>query len=217
MKTICLQLAIIIFAIFGCNDSSLIIEPDLTTPFSKGIATETTPPDSADQIPNLDKLSDDNQINDGKDFLLKRSSNRTSTIKTSMSKNFTVSGNIGGTLLVKHRWKAKGKRVNLIAKLKIPEGAFKGNLTFDMIFDLENYALQLYPSPIKFDMPLLLNLVFRNVDFTTIDVQNPDFIYLDGDEEMKYEKITFDSANGVIEVKGAQLDHFSRYGWSRKK
>ena len=134
-----------------------------------------------------------------------------------MSKNFTVDGSVGDTLYVKHRWKSKGKRVKLSAKLTIPENAYQGELTFKMIFDLDNYALELYPSPFTFDKPLKLDLVFKNVDFTNLDMSNPDFIYLDGEEKMVYDKIKFDPERGIVEVKGAQLNHFSRYGWTRTR
>jgi hypothetical protein len=143
--------------------------------------------------------------------------NRSYSVKTKMSKNFTVDGSVGDTLYVSHRWKSKGKRVKLSAKLYIPENAYKGELTFAMIFDLENYALELYPSPFEFDIPVKLDLVFKNVDFTNLNMQNPDFVYLDGEEQMLYEKVKFDPEKGVVEVKGAELHHFSRYGWTRKK
>jgi hypothetical protein len=139
-------------------------------------------------------------------------------VKVNHSKNFTVNGDIGDTLFVKHKWRNEDKkRINLSAKLSIPPKAFKGDLTFDMIFDLENYALELYPSPYEFDNPVTLDLTFKNVDFSEIDMDNTDFTYLDGEEKMEYKSVKFDPQKGVLEVKGAVIKHFSRYGWTRNK
>lgn len=223
MKKIVIVFITTLFFIIGCNDSNSILEPEIansSNSISKDISAYSSQSDISTQqsASTEDGYKLKEKLNrDGAILSDKRSKNRTSSIKTKMSKNFTVDGSKGATLMVSHRWKSKGKRVKLSAKLKIPRNAFQGELNFDMIFDLENYALELYPSPYKFDQPVILDLTFKNVDFSKLDISKPDFIYLDGEEEMKYKNIKFDPEKGIIDVKGAELHHFSRYGWTRRR
>jgi hypothetical protein len=140
------------------------------------------------------------------------------TYKEKFTRNYTVSGEKGGILFLKVSWLTEDSvRVALESKLTIPRGAFKGDLTFDMIFDLENYGLELYPSPFTFDKPVYLDLKFTHINLDGIDLDNFEFTYLDGEEEMEYERFRLDATEGVIAVYGAVLHHFSRYGWTRTK
>ena len=134
--------------------------------------------------------------------------------KVNYTRNYTVNGDKGGVLFLKVSWlNEDSARVALESKLTIPKGAYSGDLTFDMIFDLENYALELYPSPFTFDIPVLLDMKFSKIDLTGIDKNN--FTYLDGEEEIEYKQIRTNEAEGTLAVYGAVLDHFSRYGWTR--
>ncbi len=139
-----------------------------------------------------------------------------SDVKTKYSKTLTVNGKKGKKISFSHSWKNKNnKRVNLKATLVIPKGAYKGDLTFDMIFDLENYALELYPSSFTFDKPVILDMKFTHIDLSGFDLDSFDFTYLDGEEEMKYKRVRINEDEGTIAVYGAVLHHFSRYGWTR--
>ena len=135
--------------------------------------------------------------------------------KVNYTRNYTVNG---GVLFLKVSWlNEDSARVALESKLTIPKGVYKGDLTFDMIFDLENFALELYPSPYTFDVPVLLDMKFTRIDLSGIDLANFNFTYLDGEEEMKYKQIRTNEVEGTIAVYGAVLGHFSRYGWTRTK
>lgn len=109
------------------------------------------------------------------------------------------------------------QKVNLSANLTIPRNAYKGELTFDIIFDLENYGVELYPSPFTFDKPASLNLIYSWMDLSGIDENKFVFDYLDGEERMEYKSTSYDIVEGFIEVKRAELHHFSRYGWTRTR
>ena len=187
-----LTLAILFgFLFVGCNENSSVLEPDV----------------SYDQT----SLSKNNMASE--------LSVSTSDVKSQYSKNFTIDGEEGGKLFVKHSWKDEnGQLTRLAATLVIPKNAFKGKLNFDMIFDLENHYLELYPSPYTFDKPLTLNLLFSNVDLSEIDEDSFEFNYLDGEpEDLQYDYIEIDRREGFLYVEGAQLNHFSRYGWTRTK
>ncbi|MCP5063862.1 MAG: hypothetical protein GY936_15550 [Ignavibacteriae bacterium] len=191
MKKLFALTTLVGFLFVGCQDDSSVLAPDFSI--------EKT---------SLSKESID----------ITKSIN-TSDVKSQYSKNFTIDGEEGGKLFVKHSWTdANGQLTRLAATLVIPKNAFKGKLNFDMIFDLENHWLELYPSPYTFDKPLTLNLLFSNVDLSNIDEDSFEFNYLDGEpEDLKYEYIEIDRREGFLYVKGAQLNHFSRYGWTRTK
>jgi hypothetical protein len=106
----------------------------------------------------------------------------------------------------------------MAAILTIPSGAFSGELTFDIIFDMENYTVELYPSPFTFDIPVLLDLRFTGANLLTSDSAVMEFDYLDGEEDtITYNYMKVDPDRGLLIIEGAQLPHFSRYGWVRTR
>jgi hypothetical protein len=133
-----------------------------------------------------------------------------------VTKNFTVNGGIGDKLIISETYLKNGRLISMSAKLTIPEGAFRGILNFDIIFDFENYSVELYPSPFTFEKPVLLDLTFFGIDFSNIDTEALAFNYLDGEKEnLDYSKIDINKYMGLLRIQGAQLNHFSRYGWTR--
>jgi hypothetical protein len=202
MKKVAILILLSLFFMIGCQDDNSLLEPtnDVAGSLNKGrviLGNGLT-----DGLKSADGFTDIN-----------------TDIVSKYSKSFTVDGAKGGKLYVGYSWiNSVGQKVNLSANLIIPSGAYKGILTFDMIFDLDNFALELYPSPFTFDKPVVLNLIFSGVDLTGIDPNQFNFNYLDGaSENIKYDYISVDVANKMLEVSGAQLNHFSRYGWTRTK
>lgn len=189
MKNLVLLIVVSIFVLVGCQEESSILEPNLETSSS-----------TLNRITRLSDLDID-------------------TYKTNYSETHTIDGAVGGVIYVNHKWVNEINRTSrLSAVLEIPAGAFKGELTFDMIFDLDNLALELYPSPFTFDKPVKLDLVFKNVDLGDFDPETFTFNYLDGEfEDMVYESVDYDLDSGTLMVVGAELHHFSRYGWGRVK
>ncbi|MBK8946845.1 MAG: hypothetical protein IPM32_16465 [Ignavibacteriae bacterium] len=132
---------------------------------------------------------------------------------TYSSDTYLIDGKIGGKIKVTHNWKNEnGKNSKLKAVLDIPKNAFIGTKEFSMVFNLDHNSVDLYPSPSTFDKPLLLSLKLKNVNVPYADL---DFKYLDGDEEVLYDENIVDTKLGNLEVKKAQLNHFSQWGWSR--
>lgn len=194
---------LLFFIITACQDSSSILEP---------LNQEDQSILDKNLSENIINLGNGNRYEIGKGKI----KTRRGVIKSKYSKNFIVNGDSGAVLFVRHSWRTKdGKKTKLRAKLTIPEGAFDGYLKFDMIFDLENYALELYPSPFTFNVPVLLDINFSNIDLSNVDTTNLEFTYLDGEEQMQYNAVSFNDKRSSLSVKGAVLHHFSRYGWTR--
>ena len=198
MKKIIIILIAAIFAFGGCENSNSILEPN------KAPSNEA----------NL-SLTQENPLSETMSIALED----TTFIQLKYSKKLTVDGNKGGKIKLEYKYKSKeNKLVKLDAVLTIPQNAYQGELTFDMIFDLENYGVELHPSPFTFDIPVILDLKFSNIDLSGIDLNNFVFDYLDGESEhLPYDKINFDLEKGDLEILGAQIPHFSRYGWTRVK
>lgn len=192
-------------AIIGCQENNSILEPqneqfDAST-LNKGriILDGKLDDDGDDDLRLLDDFSDETNY------------------KVKYTENFTVDGKKGGKLSIKHSWKNEyGMPVSLTAELIVPRNAFEGVKDFDMIFDLENYSMELYPSPFTFDIPVEFSMYFYGLDLSEYAGYDLDFNYLDGEEEeleYYYKDVDFD--NGNLVVWGAKLHHFSRYGWVR--
>lgn len=218
MNKLLMVLAFAILTFTWCQEENSILQPDTDSEdiLSKYDNLEVV----YSNAPKKKDRSTRNQINGlySNHFLGGAEIVELKSFKVKHSKNYTVDGKKGGKIFLQIEWKDEdGKKVKLESKLTIPIKAYKRKLTFDMIFDLENFALELYPSPFTFDHPVKLDLKFENIDLSNVDLDNLNFTYLDGEEEMKYKSIKHDIEKGKLEVKGAELHHFSRYGWSRRR
>ncbi|MFZ1291402.1 MAG: hypothetical protein WAR79_15010 [Melioribacteraceae bacterium] len=127
--------------------------------------------------------------------------------------SYLIDGVTGGNINVSHTWLNDDGELSLLAAvLYIPNNAFSGTKEFSMVFNLDENSVSLYPSPTTFDKPLLFSFKLKNVNVAYADL---DFKYLDGDEEVVYEENIVDTQLGNLEVKKAQLNHFSEWGWGR--
>ncbi len=230
MKYIKILILLLLIFVTGCQDDSSILSPN--DDFSndnllKGRPILNNDLDNFKIITNDDLIDEDeNKDNLDTDLLSKRENTlheklrvRKTDVKTKHSKVLTINSEKGGKVYLKHKWKNdKNQNSKLTAVLDIPAGAFPGELTFEILFDLENYAVELYPSPYKFAKPLLLDLVFENVDLTNFDPDVFVFDYLDGEQEnIQYKSIDIQLDKNTVKVREAELNHFSRYGWTRTR
>jgi hypothetical protein len=203
MKKLSILLLLSIFFVIGCNEENSVLEPQ----------SDVNDAALYKGRPILDsKLYDDADL----DFkLLYDGVTKTFSI---LSKNFTVDGKVGDEIFISESVLKSTGFVSMTAKLTIPERAFKGKLTFDIIFDFDNYSVELYPSPFTFDKPVILDLTFTGVDFTNLDADNLVFDYLDGaSESLKYSDVIINQDWKILSIKGVEIPHFSRYGWVRTK
>ena len=203
MKKLSILILVSLFVLSGCQDDNSILSPNneyANYEMSKGRPILSLGEDDL-------KFTEDSDLSDLTDL----------TIKSQYSQSFTVDGKKGGRVSVKYSWKdGRGYPVSLTAELVIPKGAYTGSLDFDMIFDLENYAMELYPSPFTFDKPVDFSMYFYGVDLSQFTGNEIDFNYLDSEGETVESKfIHYDINTGTLQVWNAQLHHFSRYGWTR--
>ena len=105
-------------------------------------------------------------------------------------------------------------------KLIIPKDAYFGFKKFSIEFDPVNYAAHFYPSPTTFNKPLTLNMKFSGLDLSGINEDEIEFCYMGEDGELevvKCKELIVKKREGILEIVGAEILHFSRYGWTRTK
>ena len=224
MKKVLFTTIALLFIIIGCQDENSILLPS----------------EDIDEASSLNKggIILDRKLDDGQDdsedlFYLKDSLNFNGTNRLNddrydpndghddysfFKKTYKVDGKKGAMLYFNEPFtNEKGEFGILNAWLNIPSGAFDGELEFEVIFYLDCYSMELYPSPFTFKKPLSLTLFFYNVDLSPND-RLLDFAYVEGrGEDVEYRMKKVDYENGNIFVWDAQLHHFSRYGWTRKR
>ncbi len=128
-----------------------------------------------------------------------------------------IDGNRGGTIFGSKTMPGGNMRfVSFTALMSIPAGAFTGNKYITMIFDNSSASVQFTPSPTEFDKPLDLSFIVSGLVFTGMNLSNVDFVYItpQGDTEpVHYAYISTNIYFGSLAVYGAELNHFSRYGF----
>ncbi len=134
-----------------------------------------------------------------------------------------IDGEKGGLIII-HKVEQKDHRFILTTgTLFIPQGAFKGVKEIKIFTSSENASVQFYP-PMKFDRPLILNLLFTgidNVEFDSLGLLGSGqigfyFIPDQGPRELiSTDGIIFKLVGGRLGVNNARLNHFSRYCWGR--
>ena len=220
MKKVLFATMALLFIIVGCQDDNSILTPsdsiEEASTLKKGriiLDRKLYDDDEKDLLYLKDSLNN-NGANKLNDYELGSFGDNHSFFK----KKYKVDGKKGAMLYFNEPFtNEKGEFGILNAWLNIPSGAFDGELEFEVIFYLDCYSMELYPSPYTFKKPLSLTLFFYNVDLNRND-RLLDFAYVEGEgEDVEYRMKKVDYKNGNIFVWDAQLHHFSRYGWTRKR
>jgi hypothetical protein len=131
-----------------------------------------------------------------------------------------INGVLGGTINFSFPYlSTSGKSVNIYGKLTIPQNAFDYTTTISLVIDDEFAVIDLYPSPMSFDAPLKLSLVYEGINLNGLTQEQVEFYFIeDGTNHLELinssEKL-FENSTGKLGIIGAELPHFSRFGWSK--
>ena len=129
----------------------------------------------------------------------------------------TIDGSIGGTIELSKIFNNNGHWAWVSASLKIPKNAFSGTKLISYTVDTDHAGIDFSPSPTTFNKNLSLDITFTGIDISGYDPAHLCFAYLDGQNNIvpaQFVYINANIANGLLIVSGAQITHFSRYGWS---
>ncbi len=130
-----------------------------------------------------------------------------------------IYGNKGGELEVEGKFGiSKSGVVEVHGTLDIPRGAFKGSKILSMSADKGSTSVTFGPSGSHFDKSLLLDLKYDGLNLDGVDISKIQFAYLSSDGVyiiVPNDGIEIDVKEGKLEVHGAHIDHFSRFGFVR--
>jgi hypothetical protein len=140
----------------------------------------------------------------------------TLAVENSYTASKSIEGSKGGTINLTQVYKSNGQWAIVTAKLSIPQGAFSGTKVISYTVNTDNASISFSPSPQSFQKNLSLDLTFTGVNLAGVDVSKLAFSYLDGSTIVpaKFTYVNANIAQGLLVVIGAQLSHFSMYGWS---
>ena len=114
-----------------------------------------------------------------------------------------------------------GDTVTVKATITVPAGAYKRSKLISMRTDSHLPAMEFQPSG-EFDLPLKLDLKITGMQLERYGLQDgkTDFFYIADDGTItliKNDGLNVNLGDKKAEVKGAKLNHFSRYGFIRKE
>jgi hypothetical protein len=118
------------------------------------------------------------------------------------SATFYYQGGINGT-------------VNIISTLHFYANSFTGTQTILQTFNTETAAITFGPS-LQFNVPADYTLTITGLDLTGVNPNTLDFVYIDANGNMyavQKDYVIMDLSTGMLKVKNAKLNHFSRYGF----
>jgi hypothetical protein len=126
----------------------------------------------------------------------------------------SIDGQSGGKIV----YDVKVARLRVSGELIVPENSFEGVVDVSTLFNSKNTTQTFGPSPFTFEKTLLLTLEYKGVNLKNVNPDEIDFYYIDNSGQFhkaEYSSITVDTAEGVLKVENAKINHFSRWGWAK--
>jgi hypothetical protein len=123
-----------------------------------------------------------------------------------------INGATGGNLALNESY----DNITIAANLIFPSGAFDGTKHFIYRVD-DNKAIVDFLPGASFNKNLTFDITISGITVDGLS-NNVIFAYLDNNgviQATEYSSVTYDAQNKILEVKGAKINHFSRYGWAK--
>jgi hypothetical protein len=126
-----------------------------------------------------------------------------------------INGNYGGYFSGYYSYQSTNGMVYQKSYLEFDAGAFYGTKTISQTFNTGGAAMEFGPS-MQFQAEVEFTYKVSGLDLTGVNPNTLDFVYIDASGNMypvDYEDILMDQNSGTLAVYGAELPHFSRYGF----
>ena len=126
-----------------------------------------------------------------------------------------IDGNSGGEIELEKSYRSRKGKVKVEAELEIDGGSFAGEKFIFYLVNDKKGTIDFFPG-MTFDKDLTFSVKFEGVKLKNVDPDNVKFAYIDNDGNTvisDYDELNVDVEEGVLEVKGAKISHFSRYGF----
>ena len=143
------------------------------------------------------------------------------SVESIFTKSELITGEEGGVIRINKFYLSYSNQiVKIDAKLTIPEDAFTGSVIITMKID-DEYAGAYFEPSMTFDKPLEFSLKINGINFSELEGTTSDshnFICIADNGSTKNvtnDGIYLDNFLHGLTVHNAQLNHFSRYAFSR--
>jgi len=140
------------------------------------------------------------------------------SIENTYTVSKSIDGKKGGSIELAQTFQDDGNQASFSAILTIPPKAFKGTEVISYTVNTETASIEFSPNTKNFKKNLSLDLTFIGLDISKYRASDLSFSYLDGNKivPVKSDYVRVDIQQGILEVLGAEIRHFSRFGWSTK-
>jgi len=126
-----------------------------------------------------------------------------------------IDGSYGGWFGESFEYQGTNGTVYINSFLHFYADAFTGTKTITQTFNTETAAITFGPS-MQFNVPVDYTLIIFGADLSGVNPNTLDFVYIDANGNMyavQKDYVTMDLSSGMLKVKNAKLNHFSRYGF----
>jgi hypothetical protein len=143
------------------------------------------------------------------------------TTETLISVSKDIDGSVGGNISLSKSYRSLGSGLVLVnINLDIPVGAFSGVKKITLTADDQYAALKCDPSMVfKKSLSLDFSYLGLNLKNLNLSLRRVDFGYIARDGSfypVKNNGVQVNALLGLLLVKEAHIDHFSRYGWATR-
>ncbi|MDR3611023.1 MAG: hypothetical protein P4L27_10700 [Ignavibacteriaceae bacterium] len=156
------------------------------------------------------------QQTQAKSTWIKTSTTASIAVENSYTASKTIDGSKGGSIALSQAFRNNGNWALVTAYLSIPKGAFSGTKVISYTVNTDDASIDFSPSPTSFLKNLSLDLTFKGINLSGYRNSQLCFAYLDGSNIVPVTsgQVYVNTRQGLLTITGAQISHFSRYGWS---
>jgi len=127
-----------------------------------------------------------------------------------------INGGTGGSFWASYSYEGgPNGMVYISSGLNFPANSFSSIKIISKTFSSTGAAMVFGP-PMTFNAPIYYTLKIGGLDLTGVNPETLDFVYIDSNGNMfpcEYDFVRMYQTEGVLMVKNAKLNHFSRYGF----
>ena len=118
-----------------------------------------------------------------------------------------INGDKGGKIVI------KSNAIKL--RLTVPRGAYSGDKLITVTLDPESSTIAFGPDTPEFEKALILDVKMANIWYNGESLKFAYFADSGDVEEVASNSVGYEQNKNWVFVKGAQLEHFSRYGFTK--
>ncbi len=140
---------------------------------------------------------------------------------TSLVVQKMINGRQGGNIRIDKEVAQNYRKVRVKLNLEFRRGSFNGAQNISVIVNTANASITFIPHIEKFNGEVKLDVSIEGIDLKNLNLDGSrkvKFVYFDDNgnvsEIVKSIRVKADDNTGTLSVRGAELKHFSRYGWA---